>query len=322
MIKIKYGSVFDEKCDLLILPRSSNGGMTSWVRNEVVKNNLPLPSRNIPFGEILFLNTENKYRNAYFIGYAASVKAKDFSDLDAIEKILDSIINFSTVEKISLINIPALGTGAGGLDLVKVMELYISKFEDCKINVNVFIPDKEIASAYSNMPSKNTNTEDLLIYNPRVFISYSWGSPEVQDWVKNLANILCKNGVNARLDRYHLKPGYDMPQWMTDELIKANKVLLICDNYYSEKANMRKAGVGWETMIVQGDMLREGINNKYIAVSFGDFDESIPIYMKSKLALAKEDIDKDINVLLEHLFELDMAPEVGEIPNWIKERIK
>ncbi|MEN9984810.1 MAG: hypothetical protein RI925_312, partial [Pseudomonadota bacterium] len=31
---------------------------------------------------------------------------------------------------------------------------------------------------------------------------------------------------------------------------KARRVLLVCDVHYAEKADMRKAGVGWETMII------------------------------------------------------------------------
>ncbi len=46
-------------------------------------------------------------------------------------------------------------------------------------------------------------------------------------------------GVNARLDMFYLKLGQDLPQRMTNELIMADKVLLICDKYYAEKADNR-----------------------------------------------------------------------------------
>lgn len=69
-----------------------------------------------------------------------------------------------------------------------------------------------------------------------------------------------------------------MPQWMTNELIMADKVLLICDKYYAEKADNRKGGVGWETMIIQGDMLSKQEQNKYIAILRDkDIDQSLPI---------------------------------------------
>lgn len=99
-------------------------------------------------------------------------------------------------------------------------------------------------------------------------------------------------GVNARLDMFHLKAGQDLPQWMTNELIMADKVLLICDKYYAEKADNRKDGVGWETMIIQRDMLSRQEQNKYIAILRDeDIDRSLPIYVKSRYALnwANED---------------------------------
>ncbi len=318
MIKIIYGSVFDDKCDLVILPCSSTGSITRWVKTEINRNEIPFPSYNIPFGSVSFIDTQSKYRNANYVGYASSVKAKDYSDLTAIKEILERIKKYSDDKDISLVNIPVLGAGAGGLKHSEVIELYKSELEMSQIQFSIYIPDRDIANTFI---SEENIIKDDIFKNPRVLISYAWGNSDLQTWVKDLANKLCENGVNARLDKFHLKPGYDMPQWMTDEIIKADKVLLICDDYYAEKANIRKAGVGWETMIIQGDMLNQGLNNKYIAISVGNFDKNIPIYMKSKLAMSKEEVDTDLKHLLAHLFELDVAPIVKEIPTWIKDQI-
>lgn len=35
---------------------------------------------------------------------------------------------------------------------------------------------------------------------------------------------------------------------------RANKVIVICDEMYKRKADGRLDGVGWETMIIQGDI--------------------------------------------------------------------
>lgn len=132
-------------------------------------------------------------------------------------------------------------------------------------------------------------------------------------------------GVDARLDIFHLKPGQDLPQWMTNELIMADKVLLICDKYYAEKADNRKGGVGWETMIIQGDMLSRQEQNKYIAILRDkNIDQSLPIYVKSKYALNwadKSHIDKEFDNLLLYLFDCDVEPPIGEIPLFIKKQL-
>ena len=132
-------------------------------------------------------------------------------------------------------------------------------------------------------------------------------------------------GVNARLDMFHLKPGQDLPQWMTNELIMADKVLLICDKYYAQKADNRKGGVGWETMIIQGDMLSRQDQNKYIAIlRDSDIDRSLPIYVKSRYALdwsGNRFTNKEFDELLLNLFDCDIEPPIGEIPDFVKEKL-
>ncbi|NMG77713.1 hypothetical protein [Aromatoleum diolicum] len=76
-------------------------------------------------------------------------------------------------------------------------------------------------------------------------------------------------------------------------------------------------------MIIQGDMMLQGeANTKYIVIAYGDFEKNTPIYMKSKLAISKSEIDKDINALLQHIFEIDTAPEIGKIPEWVLQKKK
>lgn len=322
MIYIKKGSIFDEKCDLVVLPCSSSVTVTTWVRSEIEKYRLPFPKVKIPYGKAHILESGTAYKKANYIAYAASVDHRSVkSSLDKIESILSSLISYSTENDITLINIPVLGTGAGGLEHSEVLAIYRKAFETSRITLNVYIPDSNIAELFiekdTNYQVKNSSKLD----NPRVFISYSWGDQDIQNWSLDLARKLCANGVNARIDKFHLQAGFDMPQWMTDEIFKADKVLLVCDSNYADKANMKKAGVGWETMIVQGDMLLQGMTSKYIAIAYGDFDKNIPIYMKSKLAMTKEEVDKKLDDLLVHLFEIDVAPEIGEIPDWIRTKI-
>lgn len=321
MLKIKRGSVFDEKCDLIVLPCSSGSSVTSWVRREIEQNNLPFPSAPIPFGKIRVLSTEAQYNKADYVGYAASVDAKTTSSkISAIEEIAHDLIYHCKANNCSIINLPLLGTGAGGLDSMEVLEIYQNILGSEIFTANVFVPDKNTHQLLSRERESEAEIESV-IEHPRVFISYSWKDESVKSWALELANQLCSNGVDARLDRFHLKPGMDLPQWMTNELIKANKVLLICDSHYAEKADMRKAGVGWETMIIQGDMMAQGdANTKYIVIAYGDFEKNTPIYMKSKLGISKLDVDGDINLLLHHIFEIDSAPKIGAIPEWVRQK--
>ena len=107
--------------------------------------------------------------------------------------------------------------------------------------------------------------------------------------------------MDARLDQFLLKPGMDIPQWMTNEIVKASKVILVCDSSYVIKADTRSAGVGWESMIIQGDILSHGTTSrKYIPIAFDNVSENIPLYLRTKLWLPRTEVDEDDGRLLRH----------------------
>ncbi|HXU28070.1 MAG TPA: toll/interleukin-1 receptor domain-containing protein [Bacteroidia bacterium] len=81
---------------------------------------------------------------------------------------------------------------------------------------------------------------------PKIFISYSWTTPTHEDWVINLAERLVSDGVDVTIDKWHLKEGHDKFAFM-ESMVKSsdiNKVLIILDKKYSEKADARSGGVG------------------------------------------------------------------------------
>ena len=87
---------------------------------------------------------------------------------------------------------------------------------------------------------------------PKLFISYSWTTPDHEAWVIRFATELCESGVDVILDKWGLKEGHDghafMEKMVSDPEIK--KVALICDKEYVAKANNRSGGVGTETQII------------------------------------------------------------------------
>jgi len=76
----------------------------------------------------------------------------------------------------------------------------------------------------------------------RVFISYAWEDDEYRNWVARLASQLCKDGVNARLDRWHVQPGQTIPEFMNSEIRQADKVLVLCSPKYQEKVHAMEDG--------------------------------------------------------------------------------
>lgn len=324
MIQLIKGSIFDSKCDLIVIPCNNLGGITPLIQRGLEANDLPLTNKRITVGDVFFVANISKFSNASVIGYAASVNVyKDLASETIIQQIAYKIKNYCQEHSLRKVNIPLLGTGAGGLSAKTSYNILKKEFEnvsDILLCIYAFSEDM-----YIELADEKKLISSNKIKNPRVFISYTGTDLTNRSWVKKFACKLRESGVDARLDMFHLKLGQDLPQWMTNELLMADKVLLICDKYYAEKADSRKGGVGWETMIIQGDMLLNQEQNKYVAIlRDNDIDRSLPVYIKSKYALNWTDesqVDKEFNELLLYLFNCDIEPPIGEIPSFIREKV-
>lgn len=123
---------------------------------------------------------------------------------------------------------------------------------------------------------------------PKVFISYSWSSPNHQSWVIELAESLVDSGIDVVLDKWDLKIGNDsiyfMESMVTDKSI--DKVIIISDRVYAEKADGRLGGVGTETQIISKRVYDEVDQERFIAV-IAEKDETgnayIPTFYHSRL---------------------------------------
>lgn len=125
-------------------------------------------------------------------------------------------------------------------------------------------------------------------HNPKAFISYSWRSAEHQQWVIDLAAQLRENGVDVTIDKWDLKEGHDsikfMERMVTDPDIQ--KVVMVLDRTYAEKADGRKGGVGTETQIISPEIYAKADQNKFVGVA-SELDEEgkpfIPTFYKSRI---------------------------------------
>lgn len=318
MYEILCGSIFESKCDLIIIPCNSYGGVTNAMQDELWIHNLPYLPKVIDGGDVYFQENDNHLTTALVTGFAASVDIeKGGCSEECLHSIMLNIKNYCKAHCLSIINIPLLGTGSGRMNPKTSLSIIKSYFEDdSSIHANIYIYSKKIYKSVSSSYPKQTIS--TITINPRVFISYASDDTNNRTWVKELACKLRSDGINARVDLFHLKPGQDLPQWMTNELLMADKVLMICDHQYAYKSDFKKGGVGWEAMIIQGDMLAHSNTNKYICIIKGDdIDTSIPIYAKSRFGLKWNDESLSSNhysELLLHLFDCDIEPPLGPIP--------
>ncbi len=322
MIKLINGSVFDAKCDLIVIPCDHAGGLTSFVAHAIESKGLPIHRTYMQPGDVAYYSAQSNFANASVIAYAASVDALQISsNEDILFRIAGSIRDYCKANSLHIVNIPLLGTGAGRIAPEISYGILKRVFEREKsIQADIYVISKKSYALLKDIEPAN-DEEEIEIRPPRVFISYTGVDPENGEWVKSFACKLRENGVDARIDVFHLKPGQDLPQWMTNEILMADKILIICDKYYASKADHRKGGVGWETMVIQGDMLMNAASTKHICIVVDkDIDHSIPIYAKSKYALVWPDrnpSEDEFRKLLFTIYECDTIPAVSRPPKFI-----
>lgn len=325
MIELYNGSIFDSKCDMIVIPCNNRGGISRSVFNDLLAHNLPAPLPCSGNCHISFQDNISDFASASVIAYAASVDATHTTPTQKLVlDIAQQILYYCHEHSLRKVNIPLLGTGAGGMTPKSSYDIFKRVFEtDPIINLCVYAFS---SLAYEELTALRKTATTGVIKSPRVFISYSSTNRDNRKWVKQFATRLRNDGVDARVDMFHLRPGQDLHQWMTNEVIMADKVLLICDRYYAEKADYRRSGVGWESMIILGDMLSTQEQTKYIGIIRDkSINESLPMYIRSKYSLNWSDdsqVEQDYKDLLLYLFDCDTEPPLGTIPNYIREAIQ
>jgi len=121
---------------------------------------------------------------------------------------------------------------------------------------------------------------------PRVFISYAWESVDYRRLVKSLATRLRHDGIDARLDAWHLR-GITVPEFMNREVRLANKLLVVCSPQYRGKIHAMEdgrvmTGVGWEAMLINSAVFGSGRRRDQIipVLLRGSWDESAPSFLR------------------------------------------
>ncbi len=166
---------------------------------------------------------------------------------------------------------------------------------------------------------------------PKVFISYSWTSKAHEAWIMALAKDLERNGIHIVIDKWDLPEGADsavfMEQMVTDPSI--DKILMVCDRVYSEKADRRAGGVGTEAQIISKELYEQedriGGSQRFIPV-VSEKDEKgspyLPIFVKSRIYI---DLSNDLlrtsgfEQLLRCIYEKPkhVRPERGKPPEFL-----
>ncbi|MEX3745958.1 TIR domain-containing protein [Lysinibacillus xylanilyticus] len=170
---------------------------------------------------------------------------------------------------------------------------------------------------------------------PHIFISYSWTSPEHEEWVLELATRLhADDGVEVTLDKWDLKDGYEIYAFM-ESMVRADengedivdKVLMICDKGYQQKANNRKGGAGVEAQIVSPEIYQDIRQEKFVPIVVERDDDGnpyLPTYLKGRKYIdmsSVEVFEQGYEQLLRNLYQKPQhsKPKKGSPPAWLSE---
>jgi len=290
-VELRHGDMFDGPSDLIVLPCSAGGTISLFVREKLDAYDIPFPKPRMEAGEVYILPFVGAENIAQYMAYAASVDSNRSSP-KAIKQIGVQLGEFTKVgSAVRHISAPLLGAGAGGIKSELVVQALSEGFKetahkDASLVISVidkgeFDRIKDFIKALErDQPTRSRKHE---VKPPRVFISYTHSTPQHMQWVEALGTFLRDNGVDARVDLWHLRHGMDLPQFMTNELLLADRVIIVSDKNYAEKADGRLGGAGWETMIVQGDMMQLPPDSvKYLViVRSKDINSGLPRYLVS-----------------------------------------
>ncbi|MFJ3524249.1 toll/interleukin-1 receptor domain-containing protein [Pseudomonas sp. NPDC090203] len=163
---------------------------------------------------------------------------------------------------------------------------------------------------------------------PRLFISYSWSTPDHQQWVLRLATELRESGVDVILDKWDLKEGHDsigfMESMVTDESV--TKVIIVSDKSYATKADVRAGGVGAESQIISAKVYENAKQEKFVAVvpEKEDGKAWLPTFYGKRIYIdlsEAENYAENFERLLRWIYDqpLFQKPEIGARPAFLTE---
>lgn len=156
------------------------------------------------------------------------------------------------------------------------------------------------------------------------FISYAWETVEHRDWILQFASRLRGDGIEARIDVWHLLPGDDLPRFMEESILGCDFVLLICTPEYRTRAETRRGGVGYEGTMITAELFTLQPKRKFIPVlRRGEWPQAAPIWLQGKLYVdlrGNPYREEQYHLLLRALYRIPSdAPPLGSALNGLSE---
>ena len=257
MVDLIHDNVFNVGYhELILIPSSRNGNFEISTHVDLIEKEFP---RKISFYQkevIKFQKVQNNY--VKYIGFASLVnKLSGEAYIERFTYIIEQLKKFSDDNNLSEINIPFLELTHRGVRNIDLFNCLSNEFRESKATCKIYC-------------ASNTIYKEITMQKPLVFICYAHDDAKNVEWVNKFVLLLRKNYIDARYDEYFNMDNTIQDQ-MDENLHSADKVILICDECFLNKARKPEGGVGWEIRQIKLDMKRTGYRrNKYIPINRTD----------------------------------------------------
>jgi len=150
---------------------------------------------------------------------------------------------------------------------------------------------------------------------PACFISYAWGDPYHEFWVKRFSEMLTKAGVHIILDRSDVKRGNILSEFIK-RIEEADHVIVVGTKLYLEKFNRRAVNLKNKEHVVRVEAqlieylvgYSTEMGDKVIPIILeGTPEESLPFMLRHKLSseFSKNDYFEEMLRLVRDLYGID-----------------
>lgn len=282
-VKIRHGDVFGESADVAVLPCCCTGGLKDFARRTREDLNLPEPPAQLELGEVVLRPLQVPDVSNRFLAYAA-VRDERGSSVNLLNVVGDKLGRLTQQHALRSISAPLLGTGAGRVPLVPGVEALVAGFKSAAADDALLTLCAPRLVTFSNLTSWYETWRAHERQSPRVLVSYNQSTQ--RDWVAALDAFLNANGIHAVVDGRDLRLTALLEEWMSTEISRADKVIVVTDETYAQKADAHVGGVGAETRLIEQELERGASFGKLIViVRSSPVDAALPKYLRGRNVL-------------------------------------
>lgn len=193
-----------------------------------------------------------------------------------------------------------------------------SIFVNDDLNVTDYLLPLLGAEENTNSQTMPINREEKTMineeeYHPVVFISYSWDNKEHEEWVVKLATKLqTEYGIIVILDKWELKLGKLLPNFMENAISNSQRVICIMTPNYKKKTEKLEGGVGVEYSIISAEIQKNVKTEKFIPLLREGTNKDIPSFLSGR-----DYIDMHSGVNIDEAIK-DLARDIWNVPKYKK----